>query len=475
MVNTGGGTTTAATVGKVAGFVYVDGVVYPTIQAAIDATASGGHVIIPPGTYDLATTGLKLLQSNVTLECASKTATLITYRGSGAALLISRPAPKQPADVTIENCAFDGTGSNGAIGISAVRTVNLLLINNVVSNFATSYQVDASGNFAGVTMLDHNMARNCTTAALSITGDATGPQGGATSDTSVVGGDYHCNGRGNVVYMNHAGTLSLVGRVLLEGGHACFHATGTVADVMGVGVDMEACDVGWLLDPGARRIQSQGTDYYSVTTQWVNHGTDNERHDITGTATDLYQYARGSCSAVQGGEICIDSSAADPRIRIYRSTNGGPVYYPFYIQNTSGALQFFAGPPAGIGRESVNLVGELNRSGQWSVASLSGINSTAPVTNLNAYPVTYNANGAQIINSHTVQGTGLFSSGAAMIVLSGPAAFTGNNSFVCSFNETVMTSNANVLTYSAADGSHFVVHSSNPGDGNSFSYSCQGN
>lgn len=59
------------------------------------------------------------------------------------------------------------------------------------------------------------------------------------------------------------------------------------------------------------------------------------------------------------------------------------------------------------------------------------ITSTTPVTNLNAYAVTYGTSGTQLTNCHTVLGTVTLSGGSATVTLSGSAVFTGSSTYVC--------------------------------------------
>jgi len=92
----------------------------PAIQAALDLARDGGTVFLPPGTYDLGTTTLKINGSPRFIG-AGMTKSVLRFTGSSAALQVNSGEGRATHSWLISDLGLDGAKA-GAIGIRVGQT-----------------------------------------------------------------------------------------------------------------------------------------------------------------------------------------------------------------------------------------------------------------------------------------------------------------------------------------------------------------
>lgn len=127
-----------------------------------------------------------------------------------------------------------------------------------------------------------------------------------------------------------------------------------------------------------------------------------------------------------------------------------------------------------IGGAALDITGNIRASSQLVALASTGtapmvVNSTTPIQNLFASPISYAAGGSQLTNTvHMVSGSVGLSGGAATVTLTGSAAYTNSSSYFC--NATDITSAAAVRVAVSA-GNSFTLSGSGT---DNVAYICHG-
>ena len=123
----------SATIYQINGDLYLDGVHYTTLAAALAALTSGGTVRITAGTYTISSS--LTATSNVDIECSPNNATILKASATLNAPMVSATSINH---ARIAGCVFDGnrsSNSNQFGGITLVGATNNSIVGNHFQNF----------------------------------------------------------------------------------------------------------------------------------------------------------------------------------------------------------------------------------------------------------------------------------------------------------------------------------------------------
>ncbi len=123
----------SATIYQTNGDLYLDGVHYTTLAAALAALPSGGTVRITAGTYTISSS--LTAASNVDIECSPNNATILKASASLNGPMVSASSINH---ARIAGCVFDGNragNSNRFGGVTLSNATNNEIVNNHFQNF----------------------------------------------------------------------------------------------------------------------------------------------------------------------------------------------------------------------------------------------------------------------------------------------------------------------------------------------------
>jgi hypothetical protein len=118
---------------QINGDLYLDGVHYTTLAAALAALPSGGTVRITAGTYTISSSVIAI--SNIDIECSPNGKTILKASASLNAPMVSATSVSR---VRIAGCVFDGNrsgNSNKFGGVTLSNATNNEIVNNHFQNF----------------------------------------------------------------------------------------------------------------------------------------------------------------------------------------------------------------------------------------------------------------------------------------------------------------------------------------------------
>lgn len=219
------------------------------IQAALDAASSagGGLVFLPHGSYSIGTTSLTI-PADVTLQGEGRQATIISYSGTGSALLTTVPAAGSNFTIEAGVCRLTvkqaGTAETGT-GIALKKTKHCRVDQVEALDFSIGMLLDGGDNFSASNQIVDPLIGRCTT-GIKITADS----GKQTNHTQIFGG---------YIY-GSAGILAGGGKgILIEQGDSNY-IFGTAVETFAIGIHFKS------LNPGGNyaifpRAESNTSDY----------------------------------------------------------------------------------------------------------------------------------------------------------------------------------------------------------------------
>lgn len=157
------------------------------------------------------------------------------------------------------------------------------------------------------------------------------------------------------------------------------------------------------------------------------------------------------------------------------STSGYAVNFSGANTGSSSARNFVLKSADAVGGAALDITGNIRSSAQIVSLQATGtaplvVNSTTPVNNLFANPLTYSAAGGQNTSTtHLVYGNSTLSTGTVTVTLAGAAAYTNSSTYQCAVNDTGAI---NAVRFAPVSGSSFTIQGTGSDNVN---YICIGN
>ncbi|MCU1284860.1 MAG: hypothetical protein JWO13_1210 [Acidobacteriales bacterium] len=354
-------------------------------------------LLLGAGFYVLGNRQIRTNSSDIQIIGVSMGATKIIYSGNAGAIVGSLGGQNEIDNLVLQDFTLDGHSSKSSVGILQITPVRHHYMRIQVTGFEHNIKLDGSANYGTLNVLDAVTSRDCKSTALWLFGDQDPKpsySGRTIANTTVTGGDYHCQKHGTSIRLDSAQIVYLASNIIenaTTGTGVGVHVTGnskssSSMDVKIIANDFEGLEVGTLIDSNADRTTIIANSYFHTANQTIDRANNTSRQDITGTAATLFSFARGlevKPTGTRGGSrMILDADGPEPRIGLYRAT-GSHSWYPYWIQNNGNTLEFARGDATNkIGdKENVHPILSLPSMGGAVFRNASG-NELAKITSL---------------------------------------------------------------------------------------------
>jgi hypothetical protein len=409
------------TVGSFNKVIYVDGIKYLTVQAALLAAnaAGGGVVVVPPGTY--AISGTTTLSATITLRCENRST--LQYATNSAQLVFNGQGSK------VDGCGFVGQGA-GTSGLPPVVSSGYFFefTNNSISLF---------GPTSGAGTLNINRGQNVLVSGniFNVNGDFDVLITNATPSQIMYGITVANNIGSDIAVSNTGASASLAAVNIANNQLAAGEASKTNPCVK---VSSTGTNVADLVVAGNNCVLSQvgPTVAYSINNTTSGQITGNV-YDASGFSGTVDGMLLNSVNNVNVSDNVIWNSAAGIGIAL-TGTNTSPTVRSNNIDNTVTGISLG-------GTTSGALVGANN-----IITATTGITVGASSTNASIEPqkftsvtTTYSDSGSGTdIRNRSYFGTVTLSSGTGTFTIPAGGAFQSTSTFACNTNDTTTIANA---------------------------------